>query len=40
MEKYYLILTETMYDIAYEKFGLNCGFDIDKVIVIRGYPKL
>lgn len=39
MDKYYLILTETMYDKLVSKYGDNCGFDTTKVVVYRGYPK-
>jgi len=27
------------YDYLFEKYGEGCGWDKDKVIVIRGYPK-
>lgn len=39
MEIMYLILSETFYDECIKRFGENCGYDINKVKVIRGYPK-
>lgn len=39
MEIIYLIFTETFYDEAVKQLGENCGYDINKIKVIRGYPK-
>lgn len=38
-EKFTLVYSESAYDDAIKLYGENCGWDKNKVTVIRGYPK-
>lgn len=37
--KKYIVYSEAEYDYLFKKYGEGCGWDKDKVVVIRGYPK-
>lgn len=37
--KKFLIYSEAAYDYLEKEHGDNCGWDRNKVIVLRGYPK-
>jgi len=38
-DKMTLVYSESVYDHLEKMYGENCGFDKNKVIVLRGYPK-
>jgi len=38
-DKICIVYTESQYDYLQKELGENCGWDKDKVIVLRGYPK-
>lgn len=38
-DKKFIVYTEVMYDYLERECGDNCGWDRNKVIVLRGYPN-
>lgn len=38
-DKKCIVYSEAMYDYLEKECGDNCGWDRNKVIVLRGYPK-